>query len=633
MVETVVTRPQCPNAPGPISAVLVLAALVAGAGCSEATRQEAKGKRQVSNVASGASPDGKAKRQRGNKATRQQGKRDTGHGTRDSERRIDNATLESALEQARARLTRFVPTPDLIDSLYFGWFERPYRRATIALALKTVMLLERELRLRQSGNGVIRDRRLAAVLDWLDSALERATHEAYRAGFRPDRTRFDPTAILTAPRSVDAGASPPRFAFMDRSSATRYDRTFGDFDLLACTGMGAYGLGPRIAVFADRDDGLGGRSQALGIGVVVQTTGTESPSASWFAIQPLTLAALLATPDRAPGSSPVLAASDPPGGESWGASLARRSLLRVVTPGQSVVVTGWAPPRRTAGTAVPRVARASCPCSSGAPAPSATRLAMWVHALAGQQLGVIEGWRDLRDGSRLAYASLATHPDQVETMAHTALDLLYYAGQLGAFRTQAPVAVVIDASAVRRQDPNRWSPEAADLFDTLLNRQLLFDVMPDSRAVRAGFLKEYRVVLVAVDGTGGWPIASAVGETVAHARSGSLADLRRYVESLPEPMVSRDLRAPTAFVAYDPDGRVASACLVFNGRAADGEPCFAVANLQARRRTVVIRSTSYPGNPLFRDLLTNEPVAAGRDQVQLAGHQVRLFVPLGGGRE
>ena len=482
------------------------------------------------------------------------------------------------------------------------------------MAVKTVALLERELHFRRSDNGVIRDRRLTAMLAWLDSALERATHEAHRTGFRPNRTRFDPVVILTAPRPLGATDSPPRFAFMDRSSATRYDPAFGDFDLLACTGMGAYGLGPRTAVFAGRGNGLAARAEALGIGVVAQTTGTaKTQSASWFAIQPLTLAALFSTVDRAPDSSPVLAVNDPPRGESWGASLARRSLLRAVAPGQSVVVTGWTPP---CAATRPR---------GGASGPSATRLAMWVHTLVGQQLAVIEGWRDLRDGSRLAYAPLATRPDQVETVAHTALDLLYYAGQLGAFLGQAPVAVVIDAGALERQSPNRWSPEATDLFDTLLNRQLLFDVIPAPRAVREGVLKGYRAVLVAVDGTD--------VQVVAPTRSGSLADIRRYVESLPEPMVSRDLRAPTGFIAYDPDGRVASACLVFNGRAADGKPCFAVANLQARGRTVVLRSASYPGNPPFRDLLTNETVAAGRDQVRFAGHQVRLFVPLSGGPE
>lgn len=544
-----------------------------------------------------------------------------GAGYAQSDRRIDTATLETTIERARAHLQRFVPAPDLIESLYFGWFDRPYRRATIAVTLKTAVVLERELRFRRLGNGAMRDRDVAAMLDWLDKATERAAREARRPGFKPHRMRFGLAAVATAPRPDLSADRAPRFAFMDRSYATKCDKAFGDFDLLACLGMGVTGLSPRTALFAGSGGELDARAAALGIRILVQSTETSAAqSANRLVVRPLSLAALLSEERGEQGA--LLAVLDPPDGESWGESLARRSLLRAVASGQDVIAVGWIPPHRSDAR------------RGGLASVGATRLAMWAHALAGQRLGVIEGWRDLRDGSRLPYAPLTTYPAHVETVAHTALDLLYHARELEGFAGCATLAVVIDDTAVTGPDGDHWSEQAAELFNTLLDRQLLFDVVPAGRIRRVITPHDYGAVLVAVGEANTRQMTDSVraivgagARVVAPPDNGSVAQLSGHIKSLPEPIVSRDLRDPTGFVAYGPGGQVASACLVFNGRTADGKPCFAVANLHTEPRSVALKRPVDSGNPPFRDVLTDETIAAGGDPVTLAGHQIRLFVP------
>ena len=255
---------------------------------------------------------------------------------------------------------------------------------------------------------------------------------------------------------------------------------------------------------------------------------------------------------------------------------------------------------------------------------------MWVHALAGQQLGIIEGWRDFRDGSRLPHAPLATHPDHVEVMAHTALDLLYFRRELGAFVQGATVAVVIDESAMSRTDDNRWSPEAAKLFNALLDRQLPVEVVPVRRVVQSGVPAGCRAVLIAAGGANAEGVQARLAEgvrVIGPAGGASPAQLCGHLAGLPEPTVSRELRDRTHFAAYDQHGRVASDCLVFNGRTAEGEPCVAVANLRARPRTVILKGPSSPVGLRLRNILTGETIATGRNEIVLAGHQVRVFVP------
>ncbi len=523
------------------------------------------------------------------------------------------------------QLRRLVPTPDLLESLYFGWSERPYRRATLAVALKTVTWLERELHARQAAGGMIRDAELAAMLDWLEAALARATREEARADFRPDRMEWDTAPLTGAPQPGTPVGFAPGFAFMDRTSATRYDPVLGDFDLLACLGMGIYGVSSRTALSADHWSALAARAEALGVTLVTEASGAaETPSGKQLAVKPLSLATLLSTPEEGSGIDAVPAVVDPPEGESWGASLARRSLLRGPVPGRNVLVLGW------------RESRGADASPAGVPDGSAIRLAMWVHALAGQALGVIEGWRDLRDGSPLPYAPWVTHPDEAEAIAHTALDLRCYAREVRACAARPGLVVVIDATAVSRENEDRWSPEAVELFDLLVDRQLRYDVIPSQTAKNVG-LGEYRAVLLAAEGgeaaaaaerlRGQAATVGANVKVVVPPGGGTPGELGRYLKDLPDPILSRDLRDPADFVAYESDGGVASRCLVFTERPAKGKPCLAVVNLRNQARSIVLGNPAGDDGLPFRDVLSGETITTGRGPVRLAAYQVRLLTP------
>jgi hypothetical protein len=533
---------------------------------------------------------------------------------------VSAAALRTALDTARLRLQRFVPSADLVDALYFGWFDHPYRRATLAVATKTVAVLERELRGRQSTGPAIRDADVTAALAWLDAALQTPLPERERPGFRPDRVRRGAGRTdETAQGPLVSGA--PGLVFADRASATRFDPVLGDFDLLACLGMGAYGFVSPASAAAERTTALETRAEALGVLLVTDAPEAVAAAARRLAVRPQTLAALLAAPPETSGGAALPAVSDPPEGESWGASLARRSLLRGDGARSNAIALGWRAPRAE-GSAATRI-----------PSAEAARLALWVHALAGQQWAVLEGWRDLRDGSALSHVPVLTHPDYVEAVAHTALDLLYFAPQVEACALRPGVAVVLDAHALDPQDENRWSPEAAELFDVLLNRQLSFDVVTAAGA-RPEVLSRYRAVLVAAGGAEAsaaaepWRAALANGvHVVVPPSGGTPAGLMQYLLGLPEPLIARDLRVPADFVAYEPGPRVAPACLVFNGRTPEGTLCLAVANLRAEPRTVALECVSGGEGPLLRDLLSGESITAGRGGVRLGAYQVRLLVP------
>ncbi|MCP4592851.1 MAG: hypothetical protein GY842_19115 [bacterium] len=529
--------------------------------------------------------------------------------------RIEEPALESALQRARTRLGELVTTPDLIESLYFGWFDRPYRRATIAVALKTVAVLERELGCRRAGNPAISDRELLASLHWLDDALHRAVQPPRRPGFLPHRRSYE------APRHTRNGTVhtvPSRFAFQDRASVTRASSVLGDFDLLACLGTGVCGPSPRTISVERYSERLAARAAALAIGVVATTDGETPPLADVY--QPLTLTELISG-SAPPAESGVLPAiADPPRGEGWGASLARRSLFHGTHGQDGVVSVGWVPP-----TSAGRAGR-----NSGT---SAIQPAMWVHSLGGQRLGLIEGWRDLRDGSRLPYRPLVTRPERIEAMAHTALDLIHFAPQLGAFSSRPRVAVVIGYSAVDPTDGNRWSDEAGALFDMLLDRQLCFDVLPLAMvAAHAEALAGYRAVLIASDEDEAAPILDHVRTGVARvsvSAVGSFAELRQAIESLPAPIIDRDLRDPSTFVAFDEQGQVARMCLVFTGQGNAGQLTIAVVNLLPDARTVILKGPGPSSNQRYQDLLAGDSVEVVGGRLALAGHQVCLLSPSG----
>ena len=76
---------------------------------------------------------------------------------------------------------------DLLDSLHFAWFDRPYDRATLAVLVKTSAALQREVRLRGRQAGAISDARVRRMLDWCDDAVTRVRSPSRSSSFRPDR--------------------------------------------------------------------------------------------------------------------------------------------------------------------------------------------------------------------------------------------------------------------------------------------------------------------------------------------------------------------------------------------------------------------------------------------------------------
>ena len=107
--------------------------------------------------------------------------------------------LARSLAALRQRLAVLADPEDPVDSLYFGWFDRPYGRATVACALKGVAVLERELRLRRAGHPGMTEEQVRAILAWIEDAVERAGRQDTRDGFYPHRLGTGSSALLSTP--------------------------------------------------------------------------------------------------------------------------------------------------------------------------------------------------------------------------------------------------------------------------------------------------------------------------------------------------------------------------------------------------------------------------------------------------
>ena len=348
---------------------------------------------------------------------------------------LDRARLRERVLHVAEQVAALAGERDLIDTLYFGWFDQPYARATLAVAVKTTAALRRELDLRESGNGAIPDTTVLGMLAWIDEALERVSASQPLDAFRPHRLRATPVALATG------SADFPIYTFVDRATSTRGCRHLGDVDLLASVGLRAYAavhdnvLGERASHF------LTERAEALGLAVIavparLPGAGAASPPAQAevrglrgdatscavgdgvLALQPGKLRSMLEaarTSPREPGRT--LALVDSAAGESLPASLARRALARGLSGQRRFAVDGWNAP----GVGAP-------------PEQRAVAAAMWIHAIGGQSVGLLRGWRDLRDGSGSLYPSVLLDPAYLETVAHTALDLIRFSPFMDRFQ-------------------------------------------------------------------------------------------------------------------------------------------------------------------------------------------------------
>lgn len=379
---------------------------------------------------------------------------------------VDNARLGGRVARLRDRVTQLAGTDDLLDTLHFGWFDRPYARASLAVLIKTTTMLEREVRLRKRGNGAIRDPRLHSMLRWADEALQRVLMSQTDPSFRPHRRR------VTAPE-LAAGTLPvPLMGFVDASTTTRLDPTHGDLDLLAAMGFRVYARPmndlartPDVASLRARAKRLGMASVAVerALAPVAVTEREDRPDGKMLAIRPRTLHEWLEAPPCPSDSGNVICAVlDPPYGEPWPSSLARRALARGAQGKTTYVTTGWSPPRMR----------------GGGDRSAAIGAGIWMHVIDGQSVGLVHGWRDLRDGSGSPYPCVLVDPTLMESVAHTGLDIIRLGEQITSFRTGfPPLVIAIDTYAIDTEDDNRWARWITPVWQALCDRQLRFDVI------------------------------------------------------------------------------------------------------------------------------------------------------------
>ncbi|HRX86906.1 MAG TPA: hypothetical protein P5572_17920 [Phycisphaerae bacterium] len=376
-------------------------------------------------------------------------------------------SLDDRIADYHRRLHECLPGDDLGEDLYLGWMLEPYERATLAVALKAVAVLEREQHLRQKGVGNLSAERTAAISAWLDHALA--------GGPGPVAIGFQPTRIQPATDLAGAVGEPAYFTFADRASFTAQDRTLGDLDLLASAGFRWYAWDAATALTSA---GTVRRARAQSMGCALLEAPARfrgerrAPAGSAdLALQPLTLAQMFVgnLPDGVP------AVIDLPDGEDLVGMLARRQLMRGVTSPRPFAAIGV-----DAGGPTPQEAAAR------------VRAAMWLQAVAGQRIGVFEGWRDARDGTLTPYASRFAEPEYLEAVAHTALDLLRFSPDVAALRTQPDAVIVLPEDFAVAGDRNQWSTACVALLAEAHASGRAFDIAP---SVAAAEKRRYALVI------------------------------------------------------------------------------------------------------------------------------------------
>jgi len=512
------------------------------------------------------------------------------------------------LETYRAALKRCLPGDDLLEDLYYGWMLEPYRRATLAVALKAVTVLQRELELRQRGAGNFSNVETVQMLAWLDRAFAESPTQP-PAEFSPQR--FDARAAVG--ESGGGTVVGPLFAVVDRASFSRHDHRLGDFDLLVGAGFRAYATGAALPRQEAAKQILHARAAALGIPVfeiLAPSSGLrdEIPE-STGAIHPVTLLDILA---GAPAVHALSAVTDPAAGESWVAMRARRSLLRGATGAMPMAI--------------------GCLPLPGPDHESARRMyaAMWVQALDGQQLGLIEGWRDRRDGSRTPYGSLFGDPACLEAAAHASLDLLRCRDVVERCATTPRVLLLLNQSHLHQENPNAWSGAFLELLGELHALRLRFDLAPQRlldqpAAARTAF--DAAVVLPDFGGAGPAP-----GSALRFVHRVPPAEFRETRADAPGSMAALAATIAEGVLALEAGaGRAVGIAMsdedapapVLCWPAADGS-AIAVVNTDDAEHRVTWRAADGGNLKGWQDLLTGRRVSS---DLTLEPYQVCLLTP------
>lgn len=508
--------------------------------------------------------------------------------------RIETADLCFAAQQLHARVTHLGGGEDTVDSLFLGWFDRPYARATLAVAVKTTAVMRREARLRELGNGAICDDILRSLLGWTQSALTRVVVPERHAGFRPHRIEIDRDNLLAGTRN------PPLLAFLDRATTTRLDPTFGDLDMLAALGMRVYARESRFAGNAAEQTRIVRRASDLGLAVVfVETSAELPPKASSLSgpvvVHPLTLRELVDKPaelrrDTSSDLRTVEATVSPQNGETWVSSLARRAIARGCSLSGRFAVCDWSEPWEY---------------QSMANRLQATSSWMWIDAVEGLSLGIVSGWRDLRDGSVPVCPSVFLDPKTAEAIAHTSLDMLRTWDSLAGFTVHCPVVLLVDNEAIDPKNDNRWAFWARRFFEGLCDRQIAFDIIPYQGAEARLDGGQYKVVF---------------RMTREHA-----SDVQDAVRRVEDSLLNHSTGVSRVTV-HEPDGRLAGDVWIRSGKTLTGATCVAVANLSGNRRILGLRGLFETTG--VQDVVSGEGMGRPARPFAMDAWQVRVLIPV-----
>ncbi len=375
------------------------------------------------------------------------------------------ASGAGGLAGVQTRLRRMVPG-EVLDDLYFALQDQPYDRATLAIAMKTSQALADDLALRQHDATRFSEQARRRALGWLEHAIERIGQDNRAALPAPESTNWQ--QWLNEGGDVEAQPS-SLFAFVDRIRADGHQSRFGDFDLIISTGQPVYPMASAAGALAAGGASFHQYANALDVGLIPIGPGqAQAASTGGSGVRAMSLREALSR------FASNCAISDAAEGETWGAMIARRALVRGTSAHPTYHAIGISTPTGERSTLAQRA-----------------RAAMWVQAIDGQRMGLIEGWRDVAIGGGTAFPSRLADPDWLEAVAHTAMEIRQHGELLTPFRYPRKMAVLVDASALDVQNPNAWSADFTKLADALVDWQIPFDVVSNVGGANSAY--EYRM--------------------------------------------------------------------------------------------------------------------------------------------
>ncbi|UCF34676.1 MAG: hypothetical protein JSV78_05100 [Phycisphaerales bacterium] len=505
-----------------------------------------------------------------------------------AEQPVDLALVVQRLE---TRLSELVDTRPgaLLDSLYFGWFDQPYERATLAITVRTVELLKQEVAARQQGARKLTDTDVERLVAWTDEALNRVRRPRQDDDFRPNRVRITLSALLDRQNDLL-----PLLGVLLSQEASTSSAAVGEFDLLVSLGFRAVGIPTGSSTSRDNPDRLRERADALGVALVdVDPSGRDVPAPiseppTWQSVPMNSLVSQVFDVGEDGTAYPSL--SDPTGGESLASSLARRALWRGAI-GRAFPVAVWKPPLRP---------------------PQAPDSAAWIpltiriHAAEGQALTFLEGWSPPVANSTQPSAggNLTFDPEALEAAARCSLGLLQNGERIRAFMNRPYLAVAVGPDAMDPNDKNRWADWTEPVWEGLLDLQVPFDVISSAAMQGRSASQDYDLVFQLERP------ATANPELAFLRLKYKLAVLPGYMHRL---------------TARDASGLVADRVWIRANSIADGRSCVALANLTGMRRTLRLRGGPALGSML--DLRTGEEVLAPSDGVVMEPWQLRILWP------